>query len=72
MSINTKLSISLKKHLLSENLSIDSLSQKSGIEKYYIQDILACKVDPSLDILIKLCHSLDIKLSDLIQEIERL
>ncbi|GAA0181215.1 hypothetical protein SH2C18_37770 [Clostridium sediminicola] len=71
MDTNTKLAISLKKYLTDKNLSLDALSTKSGIEKYYIKDILTCKVDPSLDILMKLCHSLDIELSTLIKEIER-
>ena len=71
MTLENALAITLKNRRIKCGLSQEDLAHKCNIDRTYISMIECQKRNPTLNIIFKICKSLDIKASDFILNIEK-
>ena len=71
MTLENALAITLKNRKIKCGLSQEDLAHKCNIDRTYISMIECQKRNPTLNIIFKICKSLDIKASDFILNIEK-
>ncbi|MHC6180326.1 helix-turn-helix domain-containing protein [Clostridium sp. JNZ X4-2] len=71
MTLESALAITLKNRRIKCGLSQEDLAHKCNIDRTYISMIERQKRNPTLNIIFRICKSLDIKASDFILNIEK-
>ncbi|MCI1968952.1 helix-turn-helix domain-containing protein [Clostridium luticellarii] len=71
MTLENALAVTLKNRRIKCGLSQEDLARKCNIDRTYISMIECQKRNPTLNIIFKICKSLDIKTSDFILNIEK-
>ncbi|CAB1247866.1 helix-turn-helix domain-containing protein [Clostridium sp. MT-14] len=71
MTLENALAVTLKNRRIKCGLSQEDLAHKCNIDRTYISMIECQKRNPTLNIIFKICKSLDIKASDFILNIEK-
>jgi transcriptional regulator with XRE-family HTH domain len=71
VTLENALAITLKNRRIKCGLSQEDLAHKCNIDRTYISMIECQKRNPTLNIIFKICKSLDIKASDFILNIEK-
>ncbi|GAA0181217.1 hypothetical protein SH2C18_37780 [Clostridium sediminicola] len=70
MNIAEAFSIQLKKYRKLQNLTQESLALKSNLDRTYISLLERQKKKPTLNVVFKICNSLNVSTSDFIKEME--
>ena len=71
MTLENALAITLKNRRIKCGLSQEDLAHECNVDRTYISMIERQKRNPTLNIIFRICKSLDIKASDFISGIEK-
>ncbi len=71
MTLENALAITLRNRRIKCGLSQEDLAHKCNVDRTYISMIERQKRNPTLNIIFRICKSLDIKASDFISSIEK-
>ncbi|CAB1245813.1 helix-turn-helix domain-containing protein [Clostridium sp. MT-14] len=71
MTLENALAITLRNRRIKCGLSQEDLAHECNVDRTYISMIERQKRNPTLNIIFRICKSLDIKASDFISSIEK-